>query len=643
MSTAPIQQGWTATDIGVKVANVVGQANWPLFYHPHKIMREASTIRNVAIISHVDHGKTTLVDGLLKQSGTFRDNQLEMSQTTILDSGDLERERGITISAKTIAIEHDGIKINIIDTPGHADFSGEVERTLGMADGVLLIVDAQEGPMPQTKFVLSRALTLGLKPIVIINKIDKRDARVKEVEKEIEHLFLDLATRQNQLDFPVYYAISRTGKAFTKMPSHPNTAKGDLTPIFDAIIKYIPAPTTTATGAFQMLVSALDWDSYQGKYAIGRIQRGQIAVGKSVALIGTDGKVTPAKVERLFVSHGLEKLEVADAAAGEIVRITGIPKARIGETITSSEQPEALPAMHIEAPTLQITIGPNTSPFAGKEGKFTNSRQISDRLQKELETNVSLRVAIENTTFKVSGRGELHLSILIETLRREGFELEVGKPTVVTQEENGVTMEPIEELIIEIPEEFTGAVSSELGPRRATLKELVATTKGVTRMVYELPTRALLGLRNILLTQTKGTAVMNSLLTGYAPMGPAIKQLRNGVLISDKTGTAVTYGLKVVEDRGIAFIGPGTKVYEGMIIGLNRRSSDMEINACKEKQLTNVRSSSSDISYRLVPFVQLSLEEALDFIESDELLEVTPLSLRMRKCYLTALERKRHK
>ena len=602
-------------------------------------MSDSPQIRNVAIIAHVDHGKTTLVDGLLKQSGTFRDNQAEMSQTTILDSGDLERERGITISAKTAAVSYKGYKINIIDTPGHADFSGEVERTLGMADGVLLIVDAQEGPMPQTKFVLSKALALGLKPIVIINKIDKRDARIAEVESEIEHLFLDLAAHHDQLEYPVYYAIGREGKAFKTLPTDPENTPGDLIVIFDAIIEHIPAPSTDTAGAFQMLVASLFWDSYQGKYAIGRIQRGKVKAGDAVALI-SETETTKAKIDKIFVSEGLGRVEVTEAEAGDIVQLTGIAESRIGNTVTAVDTPEALPVMEIEAPTLQISISPNTSPFSGREGKFTTSRQIAARLQKELETNVSLRVVEQDTTFIVSGRGELHLSILIETLRREGFELEVGRPTVVTKMQDGIEVEPIEELTVEVPEEFVGAVNGELGRRRANMLHMTP-AKGVTRITYSLPTRALIGLRNILLTQTKGTLVMNSLLTGYDKIGPELQKLRNGVLISAETGTAVTYGLKVVEERGSAFIGPGTKVYAGMVIGLNRRSEDMEINACKEKQLTNVRSSSSDIAYQLTPFINFSLEEALDFIENDELLEVTPISLRIRKKYLNSTERKR--
>jgi len=605
---------------------------------------KTSQIRNVAIIAHVDHGKTTLVDGLLKQSHTFRDNQAEMSQTTILDTGDLERERGITISAKTTAVNYDGYKINIIDTPGHADFSGEVERTLGMADGCLLIVDAQEGPMPQTKFVLTKALGLGLKPVVVVNKIDKRDARAAEVVAEIEHLFLDLAVSDDQLEFPVYYAVGRDGKAWDHEPTAGELdGAGDLTAIFQAIINDIPAPRVQPDGPFQMLVTSLAWDSYQGKYAIGRIQRGTVSAGQTLALIDRDGNVSAAKADKLFVAQGLDRAEVPEAATGDIVWITGVAGAGIGATLAAPEAPEALPVMEIEAPTLQIAIGPNTSPFAGREGKFTTSRQIGARLERELETNVGLRVEDRGTGFIVSGRGELHLSVLIETLRREGFEMEVGRPQVVTKEENGRTFEPVEELTIEVPEEHVGAVSSELGRRRAEMVTMEPTTKATTRLVFKLPTRALLGLRNILLTSTKGTATVNSLLTGYQPLGPALQQLRNGVLISAETGAATTYSLKTVEERGTAFIGPATKVYEGMVIGLNRRSEDMEINVTKEKKLTNVRAAATDMTTQLTPYTELTLEEALDFIENDELLEVTPANLRLRKRWLVEHERRRHR
>ena len=607
-------------------------------------MTPTQKIRNVAIIAHVDHGKTTLVDGLLKQSKTFRDNQSEMSQTTILDTGDLERERGITISAKTTAVNHDGFKINIIDTPGHADFSGEVERTLGMADGCLLIVDAQEGPMPQTKFVLRKALQLGLRPIVVINKIDKRDERSSEVIDEIGNLFLDLVTNDDQLDFPVYYAIGRDGVAWDHLPTEAEKATpGDLEAIFKAIIDHVPAPKAELDGPFQMLVTSLAWDTYQGKYTIGRITRGTATQATTLTRIKRDGTTTSVKADKLFVAQGLDRVEVPEVSAGDIVWITGIADTQIGETITSVDAPEALPVMEIEPPTLQIAVGPNTSPFAGREGKFTTSRQIGARLQRELETNVGLRVVEQGVTFLVSGRGELHLSVLIETLRREGFELEVGRPQVVIKEENGVKEEPVEELTIEVSEEHAGAVTSELGRRRATLIEMAPTGKGTQSMIYRIPTRALLGLRNTLLSTTKGTATVNSLLIGYEPLGTPLQQLRNGVLLSAEEGTATIYSLKTVEERGTAFIGPSTRVYEGMVIGLNRRSEDMEINVTKEKKLTNVRASSTDMTTQLTPFTDLTLEEALDFIENDELLEVTPVSLRMRKRWLKENERRKHR
>lgn len=605
---------------------------------------DTAHIRNIAIIAHVDHGKTTLVDGLLKQSKTFRDNQAEMAQIAIMDSGDLEKERGITIQAKTTAVNYEGFKINIIDTPGHADFSGEVERTLNLADGCLLIVDAQEGPMPQTKFVLTKALSLGLKPIVVVNKVDKRDSRPDEVVEEVSNLFLDLATSDDQLDFPVYYAIGREGKAWNDMPTADQIeADGDLTPIFRAIIDHVPAPTGSPDGGFQMLVTSLSWDSFQGKYAIGRIARGIATTGMPLVQVKADGSTRPAKAERLYVARGLERAEVAEAVTGDIVWITGTSDAMIGETFADPSAPEVLPTMEIEPPTLQIAMGPNTSPFAGQEGKFTTSRQIGDRLGRELETNVGLRVETAGVGFLVAGRGELHLSVLIETMRREGFEFEVGRPQVVTKVEAGKTMEPVEELTIEVPEVHTGAVTSELGRRKAELLTMEPTTKGTTRLVYRLPTRALLGLRNVLLTTTKGTAIVNSLLVGYEPQGQALQQLRNGVLISGATGAATIYSLQTVEERGVAYITPGTKVYDGMIIGLNRRGDDMEINVTKEKKLTNVRSSSTDMTVQLTPPIILSLEEALDFIENDELLEVTPKNLRLRKRYLLEHERRKHR
>jgi len=606
------------------------------------VIQDPSKIRNIAIIAHVDHGKTTLVDGLLKQSQTFRDNQAEMSQELIMDSGEQERERGITITAKVTAVQHGDYRINIIDTPGHADFSGEVERTLNMADGCILIVDAQEGPMPQTKFVLSKALAAELKPIVIINKIDKSGSRLKEVEDEVADLFLELAVHEDQLHYPVYYAISRGGKAWAKPPTDASQA-GDLEAVFTAIIEHVPAPQIEANKPFQMLVTALAWDSFKGKYAIGRISSGNVKTGDTVTLCKKDGSMAKAKIDCVFMSHGVSKSEVATGVAGDIVQLTGIADAQIGETIADATNPEPLPVIEIEAPTLKIYLGPNTSPFKGQEGEFTTSRQIGERLQKELETNVGLRVAEQGIGFLVSGRGELHLSVLIETMRREGYEFEVGQPQVVTREQAGVTEEPLEEVIIEIPAEHVGAVQMELGKRRAVLKEQFATPKGVTKLVYELPTRALLGMRNILLTNTKGTIIMNSLAIGYQPLGSSLEQLRNGVLIAFETGLTTPYSLQTAEERGVVFVGPATRVYAGQIVGLNRRQEDMEINVCKAKHLTNMRSSSSDGVVQLTPPTIFSLEECLDFIEKDELLEVTPASLRLRKRELDPNKRKRSK
>ena len=597
-------------------------------------------IRNIAIIAHVDHGKTTLVDGLLKQSNIFRSNQSEMSQDLIMDSGDQEKERGITITAKVTAVEHDDYRINIIDTPGHADFSGEVERTINMADGCILIVDAQEGPMPQTKFVLTKALANELAPIVIINKIDKPGSRIEEVEDEIADLFLELAVHENQLHYPTYYAIGREGKAWTTSPSDAGEDT-DLSVIFDAIIKDIPAPDVEVDKPFQMQVSALAWDAFKGKYAIGRIARGKIKTSDKVALLSSDEPASKGQVDGLFKSQGTSKISIDEAIAGEIIQLTGLSNVKIGDTITDVDSPEALPNLEIEAPTLKIYLGPNTSPFKGQEAEFSTGRQLGDRLNKELETNIGLRVEEEGIGYLVSGRGELHLSVLIETLRREGFEFEVRRPQVVTKEENGKTLEPIEELIIEVPAEYVGAVQMELGARRATLKEQFATPKGVTKLIYELPTRALLGLRNILTTNTKGTVIMNSLMVGYEPMGSALQKLRNGVIVAFENGVTTPYALEMLEERGVCFIKPGEKVFAGQIVGLNKRNDDMEMNVCKAKHLTNMRSSSSDGTVQLTPPVIFSLEECLDFLENDELLEVTPKSLRLRKIELDHNKRRR--
>lgn len=603
-------------------------------------MKDPKFIRNVAIIAHVDHGKTTMVDGLLKQSNTFRENQAEMSQSLIMDSGDQEHERGITITAKQTSIYYGDYKINIIDTPGHADFSGEVERTLNMADGVLLIVDAQEGPMPQTKFVLTKALELGLKPVVVINKIDKPSRRVTEVEDEVADLFLELAVDDSQLHYPVYYAIGREGKSWQSLPD--NTSEhADLTPVFDAIINEIPAPNVDTDGTLQLLVTSLQYDSFLGKYAIGRITRGTVKPRQQVTLIKRDGTHSSTQIDKLFGYRGLTREEIDGAAAGDIVALTGIGDAHIGETIADKDNPEALPVLEVEAPTLSMYLGPNTSPMKGREGEFTTSRQIGDRLKRELETNVALRVEEAGIGFVVSGRGELHLSVLIETMRREGYEFEVGRPQVVTIEKDGQTQEPVEELVIEIGNEFVGTVSQEMGTRRAELIHQEATSSGVTRQTYIITTRAMIGLRNQLLTATKGTVIMNSLPHGYQPLGPKLQSMRNGALIAYEPGTTTPYALQNAESRGELYVGPGVEVYAGMIVGLNRRQEDMEINVCKAKHLTNMRSSSSDGVVQLTPFTDLSLEQCIDFLNDDELLEVTPKNLRLRKRHLDANERKR--
>lgn len=608
-------------------------------------MENKEQIRNVAIIAHVDHGKTTLVDALLKQSNTFRDNQAEMNQTLIMDSGDQEHERGITITAKQTAVYYKGYKINIIDTPGHADFSGEVERTLNMADGVLLVVDAQEGPMPQTKFVLKKALDLKLKPVVIINKIDKPAARIEEVKDEISDLFLELATDESQLNYPIYFAIARDGKA-----GKTTDLDNDLHVIFDSIINDIPSPKIDEAEekGLQMLVTSLAADNYLGKYAIGKIFRGKVKHGQTVKVMKTtfeNGEpqitIANAKIDRLFIYRGLGKEETQEAFAGDIVAVTGIADANIGDTIASGDQPEALPTIELEPPTLSIYIGPNTSPLKGKEGEFTTSRQISDRLHKELETNIALKITQDGLGYKVSGRGELHLSVLIETMRREGYELEAGRPEVVYKEIDGKKCEPFEDLTIEVSPEYVGAVSQELGIRKADLKTQELTSTGSTRFTYEISTAALIGLRNQLMTATKGTALMSSIPKGYREIEGKYKPERNGVLISFESGTSTAYALDMAQARGILFIPPQVPVYQGMIVGLSNKKDDIDLNVCREKQLTNMRTHASDGAIQLTPYTNLSLEQCLDFLLDDELLEVTPKSLRLRKRQLDPIKRKR--
>ncbi|MBR3168851.1 translational GTPase TypA [Candidatus Saccharibacteria bacterium] len=599
---------------------------------------DKNKIRNVAIIAHVDHGKTTLVDGLLKQSHTFRDNQAEMSQTLIMDSMDQEHERGITITAKQTCVYYDGYKINIIDTPGHADFSGEVERTLNMADGVILIVDAQEGPMPQTKFVLSKALDLKLKPVVVINKIDKPAARIGEVLSEVESLFLELATDESQLNYPVYYAVAREGKA-----GKTTELDDDLHVIFDSIINDIPAPSVdTDSSSAQLLVAALASDNYLGKYCIGKIFSGKLKKGQTIKILHNE-EIKSAKIDNLFIYKGLGKEEVPEAIAGDIVAITGAANANIGDTIATGENPEALPSIELEAPTLSIYIGPNTSPLKGREGEFTTSRQIAERLERELETNIALKIQPDGLGYKVSGRGELHLSVLIETMRREGYELEAGRPEVVYKEINGTRQEPIESLTIEVEPEFVGAVSQELGIRKAELESQEITSSGSTRFVYKISTAALIGLRNNLLTATKGTVIMSSIPSGYRPVDSKYRPERNGALVASEDGVSTAYALDAAQARGILYIPPQVPVYQGMIVGLSNKKEDLDFNVCREKQLTNMRTHASDGAIQLTPYTQLSLEQCLDFLLDDELLEVTPKSLRLRKRQLDPIKRKRER
>lgn len=602
-------------------------------------------IRNIAIIAHVDHGKTTLVDGLLKQSKTFRENEALMSQDLIMDSNDQERERGITILAKNTAVTYKDTKINIVDTPGHSDFSGEVERTLNMADGALLLVDAQEGPMPQTKFVLKKALELGLKIIVVINKIDKSGARIDVTENKVADLFLELATDEAQLEFPVLYAIGREGKSWAKMEDDALTtlesSDSDFSPIFEAVLKFIPEPKFNDEGPFQMLISSLDWDNYKGKYSIGRITRGIAKPNLKVSLIRADGTLENATIEKVFVNQGLHRVEVSEGHSGDIVALTGISKAEIGNTLADAATPEALPSIKIEEPTLSMSIGPNTSPFLGKEGKFLTGRQILARIERELQTNVAMKFKIdEQGKYIISGRGELHLSVFLETLRREGFEITVGKPKVITKQIDGVEMEPFEELTIECDNNYISTVKSEIGKRRGTLIIQEETTSNSSRMIFEISTRGLLGLRGALMTLTKGTAVVSSVFLRYQKKEPPIQKLRRGVIIAASSGKTAPYGLEVAQNKGPVFVAPQTPVYEGMIVGSNGRDEDVEVNVCKEKQLTNNRSVGEEATI-LTPPTVMSLEQCTAFLEDDELLEITPTNLRLRKALLNAQERYR--
>ena len=598
-------------------------------------------IRNIAVIAHVDHGKTTLVDAIIKQSHIFRDNEEEMAETCILDSNELERERGITILAKNISVVYKGTKVNVIDTPGHADFSGEVERTLGMADGALLIVDAQEGPMPQTRFVLKKAFEMKLKVIVVINKIDKPYARVPEVENKIGNLFLELATTDEQLEYPTLYAVGKTGKVFNSMPADFNQ-EGNIIPLMDKIIEFVTAPTNVPTGNFKMVISSLDHNPHLGRIVIGKIFQGIIKPGQKVTVLGDTVKM--ATIEKVFVALGLGRCEATSVEAGDIVALTGLAEAKIGQTISTPGDNVPLETIKISDPTLHITAGTNTSPFSGREGQFSTARQIEERLARELETNLSLHIEKQdNGKYKVSGRGELHLAVLLETLRREGYELEVGKPEVIYKTIDGHKSEPVEEVDIIAPKEYLGTITQEMGKRFAHLVHMDHINEVEMEFVYRMPTRAILGLRSILMTATKGTVIFNSIFTGYEPVGPPMPRMRRGVLIATDTGEALAYGLQAAQERGITFIDPGQPIYEGQIVGLNAKEEDISINAAKGKKLTNMRASASDSTTTLVPSIHYSLEQCLDFLESDELLEITPKSLRLRKKYLSEIERRRHR
>ena len=594
-------------------------------------------IRNLAIIAHVDHGKTTLVDALLKQGQVFRANQ-DVGEL-IMDSNPLERERGITILAKNASVSYKGIRINIIDTPGHADFSGEVERIMNMADGCLLLVDAVDGPMPQTTYVLRQALDQNVVPMVVINKIDRPESRVAEVLEMVQDLFLELAHTAEQLEFPVIYASAKAGFATT----NPDVPGEDMSPLFDAILESVPPPAGDPDGPLQMLVAALDYDNYLGQVALGRITRGTLKLRDQVALLGRGDTSTTHPLERIFVYRGMERVEVQEAKAGDIVALTGPEGVSIGDTIASLEEPEALPTIDIEEPTVRMTFGVSTSPFMGKEGEHCTSRNLRDRLFRELRTNVSLQVEPTSSSdvFVVAGRGELHLSILVETMRREQFEFQVSRPEPVTKMVDGKIHEPYEILSISTNDEYVGPLTEYLSGRLAQLRDMRYDENGYVHMEYKIPTRGLIGFNSFFLRTCRGDGVKNSIFTSYEPMEGEIKDQPGGVLVASERGMAVTYGLLNAQGRGDTFVDPGTQVYEGMIIGAHRREGDIEINVCKEKKLTNMRSSTADVAKRLNATVNMSLEEALEFISDDELVEVTPQNYRLRKMALSALDRKR--
>ena len=594
-------------------------------------------IKNIAIIAHVDHGKTTLVDAMLKQSHIFRDNQ--QVGELIMDSNELEREKGITILAKNTAIRYNGVKINIIDTPGHVDFSGEVERVLNMADGCLLVIDAVDGPMPQTRFVLWHALQKQLRPIVVINKIDRPLSRPVEVANMVEDLFLELATNPEQLDFPILYTAAKAGYALADLKDKPKS----MAPLFEAILKYIPRPSGDVNGGFQLLVAALSFDNHLGQIAVGRIARGKVSAGDRVALISPSGEMRFHKARKLFVFEGLSRLEVTEAEVGEIVALAGLEQVHIGYTIAAADQPEALPGINIGVPTVQMTFGVNTSPFAGRDGQPLTSRQLQERLMAELLTNVSLRVQETDSAdvFLVSGRGELHLAILIEEMRREGFEFQVSKPEAIVKVVDGHQLEPYELLVVDVAEEAIGPLTENLSLRLAQMTDMRSDGQGQVRLKFKVPTRGLIGFRSFFLKVTRGNGALSSIFTSFEPLRGDLRSTRTGALVAAETGVAVTYGLNNAQQRGLTFIEAGTPVYEGMIVGAHARNNDLIVNVCKEKKLTNVRASTADIAIKLSPPAHMSLEEGLDFIADDEVIDVTPKNIRLRKRMLSNSERHR--
>ncbi len=596
-------------------------------------------IRNIAIIAHVDHGKTTLVDAMLRQSGIFRENEAVAER--VMDSNDLEKERGITILAKNTAVNYKGTKINIVDTPGHADFGGEVERVLKMVDGVLLLVDAFEGSMPQTRFVLKKALSLNLKPIVVVNKIDRPEARPDEVVDEIIELFIELGADDDQLEFPVVFASSREGFAVCDLGGE----RIDLKPLFDMIVEKVPAPKGDLSGTLQLLVSNIDYDEYVGRIAIGRIERGSVKLGQQSIICKKEGNILNAKITKLYSYEGLKRIDTAEGQVGDIVAVSGVGDVTIGDTICDVGAPDPLPFVAIDEPTLSMTFSVNNSPFAGREGTFVTSRHLRDRLFKELETNVSLRVEETESadSFNVSGRGELHLSILIETMRRQGYEFQVSKPQVIYKEVDGELLEPIEYLMIDVPEEFMGVVMEKLGTRKSEMVNMTSANQGYMRLEFKIPARGLIGYRSELLTDTKGNGIMNHVFHSYEPYKGDIATRQRGSLVAWEDGEAVTYGLYNAQERGTLFITPGTKVYQGMIVGENARYDDLVVNVCKKKHVTNMRASGSDEALRLTPPINLSLEQAIEFIAEDELVEMTPKNIRLRKKILNSEMRAKDK